>query len=55
MSDRGAPWLQVDGLAFSRSGRPILQQVGLAVSPGETLLLTGHNGSGRINLSTKPL
>ena len=49
MNDAG-PVLAVTGLGFSRSGRPVLRELDLALDAGRITLLTGHNGSGKSTL-----
>jgi heme exporter protein A len=42
--------LIVEDLSCSRSGRPILQGIGLTLDDGETVLLRGPNGAGKSTL-----
>lgn len=44
------PWLRLQGINFSRSGRAILSDVSLQFGSRELTLLTGHNGSGKTTL-----
>lgn len=41
------PAIELDHVFFSLDGRPLLQDVTLAVAPGETLVLLGRSGSGK--------
>ncbi len=42
--------LSVDGVTFAYDTQPVLQDVSMAVEPGEFLLLTGPNGAGKTTL-----
>ncbi|MFN7174909.1 MAG: heme ABC exporter ATP-binding protein CcmA [Thermaurantiacus tibetensis] len=42
--------LEVEALALVRGGRLLFQGLGFALRPGEALLLTGPNGSGKTSL-----
>lgn len=44
------PLLRVDGLACTRGGRRVLRDVGFALAPGELILVSGPNGSGKTSL-----
>ena len=39
--------IEFDRVSFSLNGRPLLENVSLAVNPGETLVLLGRSGSGK--------
>jgi Fe-S cluster assembly ATP-binding protein len=45
------PLLRVENLSLSREGRPILQDINLALSAGQIHALLGVNGSGKSSLS----
>jgi ABC-2 type transport system ATP-binding protein len=45
-----APALEVSGLAFSYSGKPVLQDIGFTIAPGEFVVLLGPNGAGKTTL-----
>ena len=42
--------LRAEGLALSRGGVPLLADLSFAVLPGEALILTGPNGTGKTTL-----
>jgi heme exporter protein A len=44
------PLLAVHGLACARGGRRVLSDVGFTLGPGELILITGPNGSGKTSL-----
>jgi ABC-2 type transport system ATP-binding protein len=44
------PALEIDGLSFSYSGRPVLDGIGFAIARGEFLVLLGPNGAGKTTL-----
>ncbi|MCB1880992.1 MAG: ABC transporter ATP-binding protein [Gammaproteobacteria bacterium] len=44
------PWMKLQGINFSRSGRTILSDISLQFGRRELTLLTGHNGSGKTTL-----
>ncbi len=42
--------LEIAGLSFSYSGRPVLDGIGLAIARGEFVVLLGPNGAGKTTL-----
>src|SRR5689334_12612398 len=44
------PVLEIRNLSFAIGGRPILRDVSLTVSEGETVVLLGRSGSGKTTL-----
>lgn len=42
--------LEVSGLAFSYSGKPVLQDISFTIAPGEFVVLLGPNGAGKTTL-----
>lgn len=50
MTDSGMPVLQLQGVAKSFAGVPVLRDINLAVGRGETLVLLGENGAGKSTL-----
>src|ERR1700691_265674 len=42
-----APAIEFDRVSFSLNGRPLLENLSLAVNRGETLVLLGRSGSGK--------
>ena len=44
------PAVQAEGVSFSYGAEPVLEDVGLAVGPGEFVALAGPNGSGKSTL-----
>ncbi|MDR5905265.1 ABC transporter ATP-binding protein [Franzmannia qiaohouensis] len=44
------PALEVEGLSFSYSGKPVLQEVGLRLEAGQFTVLLGPNGAGKTTL-----
>jgi heme exporter protein A len=44
------PLLRVEGLACARGGRAVLRDVGFSLAPGELMLVSGPNGSGKTSL-----
>ncbi|PAU75211.1 ABC transporter ATP-binding protein [Halomonas salipaludis] len=44
------PALEVEGLSFSYSGKPVLQEVGLLLEAGQFTVLLGPNGAGKTTL-----
>lgn len=46
----GAPVLELQRVAASYDGRPIVRDVSLAVRPGEIVVLLGRNGAGKTTL-----
>lgn len=45
-----APALEVQGLSFSYSGKPVLEEVGLRLEAGQFTVLLGPNGAGKTTL-----
>ncbi|PMR75910.1 ABC transporter ATP-binding protein [Billgrantia endophytica] len=45
-----APALEVDGLSFSYSGKPVLEEVGFRLEAGQFTVLLGPNGAGKTTL-----
>jgi len=43
-------WVEAEGLACVRGGRPVLRDVGFRVGRGEALVVEGPNGSGKTSL-----
>lgn len=48
--DQRTDGLRTVGLSVSLGGRPVLEDIGLAVAPGETVGLIGPNGAGKTTL-----
>ena len=44
------PLLRAEGLACTRGGRLVFEEVSFALAPGDTLLLRGPNGAGKSSL-----
>jgi len=44
------PLLRVQGLGCARGGRAVLRDVGFSLGPGELMLVSGPNGSGKTSL-----
>lgn len=44
------PALEVQGLDFGYSGKPVLHQIGFSVAPGAFVVLLGPNGAGKTTL-----
>jgi ABC-2 type transport system ATP-binding protein len=42
--------LEIRGLSFSYSGKPVLDDIGFSIAPGEFLVLLGPNGAGKTTL-----
>ncbi len=49
-ADRSEPVLSASGLAFAYGGQPVLEEVDLALKPGDILGVIGPNGSGKSTL-----
>jgi zinc transport system ATP-binding protein len=49
-SDRAEPLVQAERVAFSYNGKSVINDVDLAVRPGEFVALVGPNGSGKSTL-----
>ena len=49
-SGTGPPALEVAALTFGYSGKPVLQDIGFRIMPGEFLVLLGPNGAGKTTL-----
>src|SRR5271169_595614 len=50
MTRRGAPLLQLKGIALTFGGTPLLSGAELSVGPGERVSLVGRNGTGKSTL-----
>lgn len=48
--DADIPALEVQGLSFSYSGKPVLEEVGLRLEAGQFTVLLGPNGAGKTTL-----
>lgn len=44
------PALDIDGLGFGYSGKPVLQDIAFTIAPGEFVVLLGPNGAGKTTL-----
>ena len=50
-SSSAAPLVEVAGLTVERGGRIVLNDLGFALAPGETLLVAGRDGAGKSTLA----